>query len=86
MARQRSEKFDNRGITCIDKKSVIPKIDQMFLCQRFYFGEIHHHAIRRIPFLFEDSSSKGYFKNIAVPVQMPALAPVIRNTMTSIKL
>ncbi len=65
---------------------MVPTVDQMFLRQRLDFREIHHHTVGRIPFLFDDLAGKGDFENIAMPMQVPALAPVVGNTMTGIKL
>lgn len=84
--RQGTEKLDNSGVACIYQKCMVPMVDQMPFRQRLDFREIHHHAVSWIPLFFYDLAGKGNFENIAMPMQVAALAPVIGNTMTSIKL
>jgi len=56
------------------------------LCQRFYLGKIHHHAVGRVTRLMNDLASQRNFERISVSMQVATLALVIGNSMTSIKL
>jgi ABC-type uncharacterized transport system permease subunit len=65
---------------------MIPAIDQMLFGQCLDVGEIHDHAVCRIAVTADDITGKRNLNRITVAVQMPALALVIRYTVTGIKL
>jgi hypothetical protein len=49
------------------------------------FGKIHHHAVVRPSRCFDDAATEGYFKRVAVAVQVAALALVIGDPVARIE-
>ena len=53
--------------------------------QPFDFGKIQHHAIAGVPFLLKRIPFQRDMQYITVPVQVSALAVVIRNAVSGIE-
>jgi hypothetical protein len=70
----------------MDEEGVIPQVDQMLNGQRLDLGKIHDHPVGAIAVLTDDLAAERDFDGIAMAMQMAALALVVRNTMTGIKL
>lgn len=85
MIRKGAQEIEHGDIARIDEKGMIPDIDDMSPCQRLDLGKVHNHAVGRIPVTPDDIARQGHLDRIAMPVQMPALAFVIGNTMTGIE-
>ena len=80
------EEVDDLCIARINKEGVIPQVDEVLLGERFDFGEVHDHAVGRIAGARDDFAGKRDFERIAVPVQVTALALVIRDAVTGVEL
>jgi pyruvate-formate lyase-activating enzyme len=86
VAGQRREKIDDGMVTAVSQKSVVPAVDQMRFRQILDLGKIHDHAIGGIAFLVDHIAGQGDFDGVAMAVQMPALALVVRDTVPGIEL
>ena len=82
----RSQEVDNRGITCINQKGVIPEVDNMLASERFDFGKVDDHSIGGVTVFLDDVATQCDFERIAMTVQVTALAPVVGDAMARIKL
>lgn len=83
---QAVQEIHNRCVTRKNKEGMIPDVDQMAMRKRLDLGEVHHHAVRGIAGLRNDVTGKGYLDCVAMPVQMSALAAMVRDSMTCVKL
>ncbi len=83
---QCSQKIGDQCVLTPTQKSVIPDIDHMLLGERFYFREIHDHAIVGTSLLADDVTAQGDFEHIPVTMQMPALRGVVGDAMAGVKL
>lgn len=86
VARQRFQEFDDGRIARVNEESMIPAIDQMLLCQPLDLGKVHDHAVNSIAVPMDDVAAKRDFQGIAMPVQVPAMAFMIRNAVAGVKL
>ena len=82
---KRFQKVDDQGVARVDQEGMVPKVDQVPLRQRFDFGEIHHHAVGRIAALFDDAPLQRDLDGVAMPVQVAALALVVRDAMAGVE-
>lgn len=85
VAGQGDKEINNRLVAAERQKSVIPGIDQMRLGNFLDLRKIHHHAVGGIAGLVDDVAGKGDFDGVAVPVQVPALALVVRDAVAGIE-
>ena len=83
--RQAGEKIAYRAVAAIDQEGVIPSIDQLLVGDALHIGEVHHHALFRLPFSRNDVAGKGDLDDITMPVQVFALAGVVGDAMSGIK-
>ncbi len=86
MIGQAFQELNDRGIARIDEEGMIPNGNQVFIGQRFDLGEVHDHPVGRIAGLQDDVAGEGYLDRIAMAVQMTALAPVVGDSVTGVKL
>ena len=82
----RPQEVDNRGVSSIDKEGVIPEIDNMLASKRFDFGKVDDHSIGGVTVFLVDVATQRDFERVAMTVQVTALALVVGDTMTRIKL
>src|SRR5574343_622912 len=85
VAGQRGEKIDNCLVAGKGKEGVIPLLDQMGIGQILDLREIHDHAVGGIACLVDDTAGEGYFDDVAVPMQVAALAFVVRDAVPGIE-
>lgn len=64
---------------------MVPRRHDMLIHDRFDTGEVGDHAEFRILIDGNDVTADGYLDCIAMPVQMPALTVVIRDSMTGVE-
>lgn len=86
VAGQRGKKIHYLSITCIGEKGVIPEIDDEASGDRLDFGEVHHHAIVGLSDRLDHLAGERDFQRIAVAVEMPALAGVVRDAVSGVEL
>ena len=83
--RQAGKKARHGMVAAPDQKGMVPGIDHVLLGDGLDFGEIHHHAVVRPSGAIDDSATEGYFKGVAVAVQVTALALMIRDPVARIE-
>ena len=86
VAGQRVQKFRDRFVRGRNQKGVVPKINQMRFCNFLYLAEVHHHAVTGALIVADNLTGQGYFDGVAVPMKMPALALMIRDSMACVEL
>ncbi len=85
VAGQAGEKVDNRLVAGIGEEGVVPFIDQVGLGQILDLREVHHHPVGGIPRLVDDPARERDFDGVTMPVQVTALAFVIRDAVSGIE-
>jgi wyosine [tRNA(Phe)-imidazoG37] synthetase (radical SAM superfamily) len=85
VTRNAGKKIGNLTVVVPNQKCVVPQVDHMSLGDRLDFGKIHHHAVVRPIMGIDDSADECDFQCIAVPVQVPALALVIGDSMAGVE-
>lgn len=85
MSGQRAQKLRHGMILAPNQERVVPHINDMPFGQCLDFGEIHHHPIIRTAGNLNDTAGKRDLDGIAVPMQVAALALMIRNPVAGIE-
>lgn len=86
VAGQRGQEIDDCRVAREGKKGVVPGVDQMGLGQVLDLREVHDHAVGRIAGLVDDAAGEGDLDGVAVAVEVPALALVVRDAMAGVEL
>ena len=83
--RQRVQKIDDGAVAGKGQKGVIPFVDQVCLGQILDQGKIHDHTVGAVAGLVDDVSGKRYFDDVAVAMQVPALAAVVGDAVARVE-
>lgn len=79
------EKIDYLPVAAVGQKCVIPLVDQYRSGNGFYVGKIHHHTLVRRAAAGDHVGIDCDFYRIAMPVQMPTLAVVVRQSVSGVE-
>lgn len=82
---QRVQKIDDGAVTGKGQKGVIPFVNQVCLGQVLDQGKVHDHAVGAVTGLVDDVSGKRYFNDVAVAMQVPALAAVVGDAVARVE-
>jgi len=82
---QAGKKIAYCTIAAIHQEGMIPCVDQHFLGDAFYIGEIHHHALLGQACCGDDVARQSDLNGVAMTVQMFALAVVAGDAMSGIE-
>ena len=74
------------GVLFVHQEGVVPLVDHFTQCNRFDVPEIHDHAIGRVTGFIDHITGEGDFHGVTMPVQVTALAAVIRDAVAGVKL
>jgi len=85
VAGQAGQKIGNRGVAAIDQEGMIPNFDHVLHGELFHFGKVHHHAVVGLPGSVDDVAPQGDFDDIAMAMQMTALALMVGDAVAGVE-
>lgn len=85
VTREGREKIHDRFIAGMDEKGVVPLIDDETPGDRLDLGEIHHHAIVRLPCGLDHLAGERDFQCVTMAVEMTALAGMVGNAVSGVE-
>ncbi len=85
VVRDGSEEFEDGMILPPCQKGVVPGLHDMLLGNEFDLGEVHDHAFIGRAGRGDDRAGQRDLDGVAVAVQMPALAAVVRDAVTGVE-
>lgn len=85
MSGKAGEKIGYRPISGVHQEGMIPAVNDVPTGDFLDLREVHHHPVGGVTVLFNDFAGKRDLDGVTVPVQVPALALVVRNAVAGIE-
>ena len=82
---QRIQEIDDGLVAGKRQEGVVPFVDQMRLGQILDLREVHDHAVGGVAGLVDDVPRQRDLDDVAVAVQMPALAAVVGDAVARVE-